>query len=144
MKSSGFTLIEIMLSLALLGIIGGVSAPLYQSFQNRNQLSVATNMAAQTMRRAQVMARATVSDTQWGVYIESGSITLFQGDDFTNRDTAFDERMDISPSISISGQQEYVFEKLTGQPAQIGSVTFSGPTNEEKEVRINNEGMINY
>jgi prepilin-type N-terminal cleavage/methylation domain-containing protein len=105
MKTKGFTLIEMMLSVALLGILGGVSVPLYQSFQNQNQLSIATNTTAQTIRRAQILSRANDGDAQWGVYIQMGSVTLFQGDDFDDRDPAFDERTDIATTLSISGQQ---------------------------------------
>ena len=144
MKTKGFTLIEMMLSVALLGILGGVSVPLYQSFQNQNQLSIATNTTAQTIRRAQILSRANDGDAQWGVYIQMGSVTLFQGDDFDDRDPAFDERTDIATTLSISGQQEYVFEKVSGVLMNAGSTNFSGPDGNEQKLSVNSEGVIDY
>lgn len=144
MRKKGFTLIEMLLSVALLGIIGGLSVPLYQSFQNKNQLSVAANTAAQTIRRAQVLAQANDGDSSWGVYMQQGSITLFRGDEFNARDAAFDEEIDIATSLSISGEQEYVFEKASGELDSSGVTTFSGPAGNQQELQINSEGIIDY
>ncbi|KKT34575.1 MAG: hypothetical protein UW24_C0026G0001, partial [Parcubacteria group bacterium GW2011_GWA2_44_12] len=38
MKNAGFTLIEVLLSITAIAIIAGISIPVYQSFQNRNDL----------------------------------------------------------------------------------------------------------
>ncbi len=59
----GFTLPEIMLSLALLTIIGGMTIPLYRTFMIRNDLDIATVSLAQTMRRAQALSQAGDGDT---------------------------------------------------------------------------------
>lgn len=144
MNSNGFTLIEILLSLALLGIIGGMSVPLYQSFQNQNQLNVAATTMTQTLRRAQALSRANDGDSKWGVYVETGAITLFQGDDFSSRNTVFDEQFDIPESLSVSGGQEFVFAKVTGLPDMAGSVTIVGPADSERSVSVNDQGMVSY
>lgn len=140
----GFTLIEILLSLALMGVIAGFSVPLYQSFQNQNQLQVTATTMTQTLRRAQVLSQANDGDSRWGVYVETGAITLFQGDDFSDRNSALDERFDIPESLSIDGDQEFVFKKLSGLPSAEGATTFTGPANRESTVSINSQGMVQY
>jgi prepilin-type N-terminal cleavage/methylation domain-containing protein len=58
MRARGFTLIEILLSVALIGILAGLSLPVYQAFQVKNDLSVAVDTVVQSMRRAQMLSRA--------------------------------------------------------------------------------------
>ncbi|MEE8131916.1 MAG: type II secretion system protein [Candidatus Paceibacterota bacterium] len=140
----GFTLIEILLSMALISIIAGMGVPVYQSFQNRNSLDLAVEGFAQSLRRAQALARAVDGDTSWGAYIAPGAITLFQGLSFASRDVGFDELFDISSSISITGLQEVVFLKFSGKPQSIGATILTSPNNETRTITINTEGAIEY
>lgn len=140
----GFTLIEILLSITLISIIAGIGIPIYQSFQNRNSLNLATEGFVQLLRRAQTLSRAVDGDTSWGVYIASNTITLFQGLDFTNRNADFDELFDISSSVSITGLQEIVFSKFSGEPQSVGTTILTSLNNETKTITINTEGSIEY
>ncbi|HNX10947.1 MAG TPA: prepilin-type N-terminal cleavage/methylation domain-containing protein, partial [bacterium] len=54
----GFTLVEALLVLALLAIVVAISMPLYQNLQVRTDLNNQANITAQTLRRAQALARA--------------------------------------------------------------------------------------
>ncbi|TSC67347.1 MAG: hypothetical protein G01um101472_445, partial [Parcubacteria group bacterium Gr01-1014_72] len=49
--SSGFTLIEMLLSISLLVLMGGIAIPIYYSFQVRNDLDIVTASHAQLLRR---------------------------------------------------------------------------------------------
>lgn len=143
-KKQGFTLIEIMLVIALMIIIGGISVPVYQSFQVKNDLDVTAYTTAQTLRRAQALSQAGEGDSAWGVHIESGKVTLFKGGSFALRDVSMDESFEISESITTAGVQEIVYSKLTGEPQSIGNITF-GTTNGEMQIlSINKKGMIEY
>ncbi len=139
-----FTLIEIILSIAIIAIIAGISIPVYQSFQTRNDLDIATVSIVQTLRRAQNLAQATDSDISWGVYISNGNITLFKGINYATRDIAFDEIFDVPTNIIPSGVSEIVFAKFTGLPQTIGTITLTSNTNESKNILINTKGMINF
>ncbi len=57
-KQSGFTLIELMVSLALIMILASISIPVYHSFQTRNDLDIAVSTTAQIIRRAQALSQA--------------------------------------------------------------------------------------
>lgn len=143
-RRRGFTLIEILLVLAGIGIIAGMSAPVYQSFQVRNDLDVATVTLAQSYRRAQMLARATDGNSTWGVSISSGHIVVFKGVTYASRDTAYDEESTIPTSITPTGVSEVVFAKLTGTPGITGTTTLTSNNNETRSININAKGTVNY
>lgn len=144
MKNAGFTLIEILLSIAVIVIIAGISIPVYQSFQVRNDLDIATVETAQTLRRAQMLAQAVDGDTSWGVNIQSGSLTLFKGASYATRDSSFDELFDIPTSIVPSGASEIIFTKFSGLPQNIGTITLNSNANETRSITIDVKGTISY
>jgi len=141
-KFIGFTLIEIMLVVALIVAIGGISAPVYQIFQNKNNLSGASDIISQTLKRAQLLSQAVDGDSSWGVYIGSGSVVLFKGLSYASRDSSFDEIFEISSNIIPSGLQEIHFSKLYGYPQTTGSITLTSSDNETIFLTINSSGMI--
>lgn len=143
-KKAGFTLIEVMLSIAILSLIAGASIPLYQAFQNRNELDATATAFAHNLRRARTLSQAIEGDSSWGVHIQTGTITVFKGNSYVTRDATFDETSTISSSLAISGAQEYVFSKLSGQPQPVGSLVLTSTNNETRTITINEKGMVNY
>lgn len=144
MRNSGFTLLEVLLSIATMAIIVGISLPLAQSFQVRNDLHIAVNTFVQTLRRAQILAQAVDGDMSWGVKVQSGGVTLFKGVSYAARDTSVDEIFDVPTSIVPSGLTEIVFTKWSGLPETSGTATFTTTTNETKNVTINQKGILTY
>lgn len=143
-QQAGFTLIEIILTVALLALIGGIGVPVYASFQNRNSLDMAASAYAQSLRRAQTQAMGVVGDSAWGVRADSGSITVFKGNNYAARDTAYDEVFTIASSISLAGQQEAVFAKFSGLPLSTSSLTLTSSNNDSKTITLNQKGMVQY
>lgn len=142
--SKGFTLIEIILSLATITAIAGISLPIYQSFQVRNDLDIAAVTIVQSIRRAHVLAHASDGDTSWGVHAQNGSMTLFKGASYATRDTSFDELFDMPTSITASGATEILFAKFSGLPQTTGTLTLTSNTNETRTITINAQGMVSY
>lgn len=144
MKNAGFTLIEVMLSVVAIAVIAGISIPVYQSFQVRNDLDIATVEIAQSARRAQTLSQAVDGDTSWGIKIQSGSIVVFKGASYAARDTTFDEVFEVPTSITPSGVSEIVFTKFTGLPQTTGTISLTSNANETRTITINAKGMVNY
>lgn len=143
-KQAGFTLLEVLLSISVIIIITGISIPLYQSFQNRNDLEIAAITTAQSLRRAQILSQGMDGDTNSGVHIQSGDITVFHGVNYSSRDITLDEIFTIPSSIVTSGIPEVIFNKFTGLPQTTGTITFTSVNNEVRNITINEKGMVNY
>jgi prepilin-type N-terminal cleavage/methylation domain-containing protein len=143
-KKSGFTLIEILLSIALLAIIFAISAPIYQSFQNRNDLNMTADTIVQSLRRAQILSQSSAGDTSSGVKIQAPSIIVFRGTSFATRDSSLDEVFPLPASITPSGINEVVFSVTFGQPSVTGNINLNSNINESKTITINAKGMFTY
>lgn len=146
MKSArGFTLIEVLLSVAIISLITGMSLPVLASFNDRNDLDLTAQGIVSQLRRAQTYARAVNGDSQWGVYAQNGSAVLFKGSSYAARDTSYDEPTTISPTVTVTGLSEFLFAKLDGTPSTTGSVTLTNTnTNETRTITINAKGMVSY
>lgn len=142
-NEKGFTLLELLLSIAIIGILAGLSLPVSRTMLIKNDLDIATSNTVQTLRRAQVLSQAADGDTTWGVKIQSGSIVLFQGASYASRDSAYDETFDVPTSITPSGISETVFTKLSGNPQTTGTITLSTET-DTKSITLNGKGMVEY
>lgn len=140
--ATGFTLIEILLSVAIISIVASLSLPILASFNDRNDLDITTQGIVQAIRRAQTYARGVNGDSQWGLRIQSGSATVFK---VGASDTSYDETTIIPPIITPTGLSEVVFSKLEGAPSQTGTITLTNTnTNETRAITINAEGMVSY
>lgn len=143
-KKSGFSLIEVLMSVGLLAAIAGIASPLYQSYQNRNNLEIAGNSIAQSLRRAQVLSRSVDGDSSWGVRVQTGKVVIFRGASYAARNTAYDEEYEIAATIGTSGLNEIVFEKFTGKPLVTGFINLNSLNNETKSIAINEKGAVSY
>lgn len=143
-KIRGFTLLEMMLSLSILGIIFAMTGPLYRVFMVRNDLDIVVSTMVQNIRRAQTLSQVADGDSEWGVHTATGSILLYKGSNYALRDEAFDENTEIPDNISVSGLVHITFEKKTGIPQSTGTTTFTSVTNETRHVTINQKGMVDY
>jgi prepilin-type N-terminal cleavage/methylation domain-containing protein len=140
----GFSLLEMLLSVAIIGMLAGVSLPLYNSFLARNDLDIAAQQVAETLRRAQIYARGMKNDSAWSVERPSSTtVVLFRGINYGGRDTAYDEPVSLN-GITASGLSEVQFAKLTGLPNTTGSITLTTNVGETKTVTINAQGMVEY
>jgi hypothetical protein len=128
----------------LIAEIAGISAPIYYSYQVKNDLDVTANTLAQTLRRAQVLSRAMDGDSAWGVSAQNQKITLFKGATYASRDSTRDEIYDLPKSITPSLTTEVVFSKFSGEPIPAGTIRLTSSNNEIRNIIINTKGMITY
>ena len=137
-------MLEIALSLAILGIMFGISMPVYRIFMIRNDLDIATMTLVQDLRRAQTLSQVAHGDSTWGVHIGVGSILIFKGVSYAARDVSFDEDTSMPTSITVSGLNTIMFTKLTGTPQSTGTTTLTSSANEIRNITINEKGMVDY
>lgn len=139
----GFSLIEVLLVVAMVAILAMVGAPIYQSLQVSNELDVATNTLVQDLYRAQSLSRNVASDDSWGVAVNGHTITLFRGANFASRAGGADENYQVPSSVTISGINQITYTKLSGLPGSTGSFTLSGG-GKSRSVTVNSKGMVEY
>lgn len=140
--SRGFTLIEILLSVALVALMFGMSSVMYQNVQYQNDLDIAVQSSRELLLEASRYAAASYDDSLWGVHFVTGTAVLFKGTSFDARDASFDETLDLF-SVSVSGNNEYVFNKKTGYPTGAGQTTFTSPaTGESMSIDVNEKARI--
>lgn len=145
-REAGFSLLELLLSIAIIGIITGMSLPLYASFQSRNDLDIDTQGVAGMLRRAELYARTMNADSPWGVKVQSGSAVLFKGATYATRDTNADETDTLPTQVTFSGTiSEVVFSRFTATPSTTGTVVLTHTaTNETRTITLNAKGMVDY
>lgn len=142
--SKGFTLIEVLLVMMLIGLLAGIGIPVYHALQTRNDLDIAATAAAQNLRRAQILAQAVDGDAMWGLRLDPGSIVVFKGSSFATRDPGYDETFTIGGTIALSGLSEVVFSKATGLPQTTGTIILTSSASETRTITINAKGAVSF
>ena len=143
-KKKGFSMLEVLLSVAIVAVLFSISVPLFLSLYKRNDADVSVNVISQSLRRAQTLSQAVDDDTTWGVRVEAPNITLFKGATYATRDSAFDETYELSSTITASGLSEVVFAKFSGLPQQTGTILLTINSGETRDITINAKGTISY
>lgn len=121
MRHSGFTLVEGLIVIAILGILTGVTLPMYTEYRERTDLELAADQVTQGLSRAKLLSELNEHDSPWGFSIDDG--VLFKGGNYGTRDAAFDEAYPIEDGISTSGLSTVSFAQITGKPNATGSIT---------------------
>lgn len=143
-RNAGFTLIEMLLSVSIIGVLAAASVPIMGALVTRNDVDVAGQQVASALRRAQEYARAMNQDSDWSLNVQGGVVTLYKGTVFASRDTSYDEAIDVPSAITISGLTDIQFAKFTGLPNTTGSITLASSVNETRTVTVNAKGMVDY
>jgi prepilin-type N-terminal cleavage/methylation domain-containing protein len=144
MNNGGFTLIEVLLSVAILTLLTGLSLPVYESFVRRNDLDLTAQTIASTIRRAETYARGVNEDSTWGVRFTSPTTTLFKGTTYATRDATYDEIVTIPNSMTMTGTSEVVFSKLSAIPNTTASIDLNSTTNDTRTITVNAGGAVEY
>lgn len=137
----GFTLVELLLVIALFLIVGTTSSIFYSRFLIQNTVTTTSDQLKSTLRKAQWYAIMGKNGGVWGVHIDVNRIILFQGDSYENRTTAFDETLSVYAPVSIS-TTDVLFTKRTGTLENEVSIVISGG-NESRTLFVNKQGIVN-
>lgn len=139
----GFTIIELIIVIAIFAITAATTLPFLGRFQQRETLSTITDDVTRALRTAQHKAMSGEQDTQWGVRFEPATYILYAGKSYKNRLQQFDRRRGVPRTLIFSGEQEINFAKRTGAPVfGSGILVLRPPEGEPSFISINAAGGI--
>jgi len=139
----GFSLVEMIIVIAIFALLFSVSSSIYNSFKSHSNLELATSSVVEALRLAGSSAQSGKGDSKWGVEIFSDRIAIFKGNTYASRDVAFNESFSFPNGINASGLGEVIFEKLTGATTTFGTIILTN-IGEVKNLNINAKGTITY
>ncbi len=142
---AGFTLVEIVLTLAIISTVALISMPIYWQLKPANDLDTTLSLVVHNLRRAQTLAMGVEHDSTWSATLEPGTMTLYATDTNGNRLVNYDEVFPLPAAITFTGQSTFVFAKLTGKPVTAGTIVLTNPHNNvSKTITINQVGVASY
>ena len=142
-STAGFTLLELLLVVAMISVVTMFSVTLGSGFIWRTDLSQAQYLTVINLRHAQILARAQVDDSDWGVHIENNQLTVFKGNDFDTRDTESDEEYDLG-SVTVGTEVDVIYHKFSGEPYDSILEIDLTTNNETASITVNSEGTVIY
>lgn len=138
----GFTLLELLLVLAIFGILTGAATPFLSSFLTRNNFQTSIDRIQSAITKAQnyAMDGKTISgSTVWGVCLTGNTVRLFNG---SCSSPNFREDFVLSGPVSVSGLTSITFGNLRGEPSTASAILINSGIG-SKTIVINEAGMVN-
>lgn len=117
-RIKSFTLIELLIVIALVVSIMALAVPFGVEFLQKQRIEEETATLANNLKAAQARATAGKNDSSWGIkfFEDEDYYVLFAGESYETRISKYDEAFQLSSGTNITGADEIVFEKITGQP----------------------------
>ena len=124
---SGFTLVELLISIAVIAIISGSIFLGYGAISRNAELKTSTFKVVDVLSLARTRTLASLGASNYGVHFEQTQYALFKGTTYNalDPDTIFyplPSSVEIGTITLSGGAVDVVFERLTGETAQAGSV----------------------
>ena len=142
MVSRGFTVIELLLVMAIFFIIAGFAPTFYGRFLSQDAVSETADRVAGALRNAQGYSLAGKGSLPWGVAVNSGTLVLFQGNSFATRNAALDRRVAVPSSVLVSGLNETIFARVSGVPTAPLTISLTASGGASRTVTMNVLGVV--
>lgn len=135
----GFSLIELLLVVALVSILAGSASPFLSNFLLRNQVEVTYNQVLGTIKKAQSNAMDNKNGATWGACLTENKIRFFQGNCTT---PSIAEDFSVPSSITITGFSSVTFSPHRGEPSTPLTININSQL-KNKIINLNAAGGIN-
>lgn len=121
-KNTGITLIELLLVVALIAILGTMTAPFAGQLYQRVNLETATSNVLVALHKAQANSLEGKANGAWGICQNAGKIRVYLG---TCVSPTQKEDFDIPNTVIVAGLNDTSFSRMRGEPSGTLSITVS-------------------
>jgi prepilin-type N-terminal cleavage/methylation domain-containing protein len=146
----GFTLIEILIVIALVLILAALISPIYGNFQSSGQLNDNVTQIVQYTRTARERSVARLNDSSHGVFFDvdptgDDKYVLYQGSSYATRFSSYDREVLLDSIFSLSttlAGDEVNFSKGLGIPNTTGIITLTHEISGAKMINVHSYGLV--
>lgn len=138
----GFSLVEVLISIAILLVLAGIGTPYTLNMYRRYQLISERIILTSLLREARTLSMSGAGGSDYGVHIASSQFTLFEGPSYASRTQSKDQTFTRETNVTITGPSEFTFKYLTGNTAS-KSFTLTNTTKTGK-IYVNKQGRIDW
>jgi len=151
--TSGFTLVELLMTMALLLILGASAVPLYGNLYTESQVDEVADLMVQMLRTTRVRSQAGLDDATHGFYVDARSYVLYEVSagvtpiEYSNRNASFDFVVSMPSAITLSTSiptGDLIFTRPRGIPsiAATETITITHESGARRDIEINSFGII--
>lgn len=144
----GFTLIEIIISIAILGIIAGITTVSFRNSQIKKQQQAIVETLSSNLAEQKVNSQTGKEGSNYGIKFNTDNYILFKGKVFDSGSSS-NKKVEVAKSFQISetisnSQDVIYFSKITGAPSEVATITISHINNKisPQNILIESSGVI--
>ncbi len=140
---TGFTLVELLVSIFIIGLMLGISVVSFSNFLRHESVSSDAASLAAALREARSRTLGSIQGLSYGVKIDTDKFTLFPGPDFSastaETPILFGTGVVASTSLSV-----VLFQRVTGTAVASGTIDIrlSSDSSAKKTVVIQGTGLV--
>jgi len=152
-KEKGITLIELIIVIAVLGILSAVAVSGFFYFKKKTGLDAVVQEIISVLKLAQNKTLSSELNSPFGVYIDTSTnphrYVLFKGTNYSQRDNSYDLVYYLPNNMEFYNvnleESQLVFQRLTGLPNNAGEISIKeiGDASQSETIYITNAGIIN-
>lgn len=147
---AGFSLLELLLGVALIILLATMAVPIYGNLQPRSLLLDESARAIDAYRRAHYRAMSGLGNTDHGVrlfVVANGAdrLVIYRGSSYSNRENSYDEVLNFDGGIVVGetlSNLDVTFAQGSGIPDSTGIITLTHATSGQKSITINSWGLV--
>ncbi len=145
--SGGFTLVEIIVVIAILGVIATISVVAFVNMNKSSMLRAARDEVYGALSFARERTLASENNMVYGVHLSTSSVTRFDGGTYTagsagNVVYSFGAVVSATSTL-ITQNPNIIFQRLTGVPSATGTI-FIRNGESTTTVQIHGSGLVEY
>lgn len=141
-KASGFSLIEVIVTVSMLAILAGTVIPTAGKSLGRYNLTTSRDALVALVSQARERAITNTNVSPKGIAVVNNTFVGFSGNSYATRNTSLDIVYPVASSVAITGTPEITFAQLTAL-SNGGSITLTSD-GLSYTISVNQEGILDW